>query len=97
MSEEKKLKREIRAIKEILAVQHYMQQTGDWNGMNKTHMEVCVPPEYKHLEEMDIDSLQRRRKRLEQDLEDLKRWKDASEFNRKVELYRGKRIEDEEE
>lgn len=95
MSEEK-LRREIRAIKEILAVKHYMHETGDWNGINKTHMEVCVPAEYRHLDEMDVDSLQIRRKRLEQDLRDLQRREDECEFNRSVELRRGKRIEDEE-
>lgn len=90
-----KIKREIQAIEEVLAVKTNMRETGDWQTMTQLQLEVCLQPQFQFMEEMDVGSLEKRKKRLEQDLEDLKRRKDACDFNREVELYRGKRIEEE--
>ncbi|CCQ35475.1 uncharacterized protein Nmlp_1266 [Natronomonas moolapensis 8.8.11] len=94
-SEGERIKREIRAIKEVVAVKKNMSKTGDWQNITQTHLETCVPPEYQYLEELEEDALETRKKRLEADLEDLERRKDACEFNRDVELHRGRRINEE--
>jgi protein subunit release factor A len=96
-TEGERIKREIHAIEEVLAVKENMRETGDWQTMTQLQLETCVSPEFKFMEEMDADSLEKRKKRLEQDLEDLQRRKDACDFNRKVELRRGKRVEQEED
>jgi hypothetical protein len=96
-TEGERIKREIHAIEEVLAVKANMKETGDWQTMTQLQLEVCLPTEYQFMEEMDADSLEKRKKRLEQDLEDLERRKDASGFNRDVELYRGRRINEQEE
>jgi len=96
-TEGERIKREIHAIEEVLAVKKNMRETGDWQTMTQLQLEVCLPTEYQFMEEMDADSLEKRKKRLEQDLEDLERRKDASGFNRDVELYRGRRINEQEE
>jgi hypothetical protein len=96
-SEGERIKREINAISEVLAVKENMMETGDWQTMTQLQLKTCVPPEYKYIEEMEEQSLKKRKKRLEQDLEDLQRRKDASSFNKDVELYRGKRVEQEED
>ncbi len=95
-TEGERIKREINAISEVLAVKENMMETGDWQTMTQLQLETCVSPEFKFMEEMEEQSLEKRKKRLEQDLEDLDRRKDACEFNRKVELRRGKRIDEDE-
>jgi protein subunit release factor A len=96
-TEGERIKREIHAIEEVLAVKENMRETGDWQTMTQLQLETCVSPEFKFMEEMEEQSLEKRKKRLEQDLEDLQRRKDACDFNRKVELRRGKRVEQEED
>lgn len=96
-SEGERIKREIHAIEEVLAVKKNMRETGDWQTMTQLQLEVCLPAEYQFMEEMEEQSLERRKKRLEQDVEDLERRKDGSSFNRDVELYRGRRINEEED
>jgi hypothetical protein len=96
-SEGERIKREIHAIEEVLAVKANMRKTGDWQTMTQLQLEVCLRPEFQFFEEMDEDALKKRKKRLEQDLEDLERRKDASGFNRDVELYRGRQINEEED
>jgi hypothetical protein len=96
-TEGERIKREIRAIKEVLAVKTNMKETGDWQTMTQLQLEVCLHSEFKFMEEMEEQSLEKRKKRLKQDLEDLERRKDASGFNHDVELHRGKRVNDQEE
>ncbi|RKS83494.1 hypothetical protein BDK61_2879 [Haloarcula quadrata] len=69
VSEKERLEREIRAIKEVLAIQDNKRDTGDWSNFNELHLEQCVPAEYQYLEELDRDSLERRKERLENDLQ----------------------------
>ena len=93
--DEERLRREIRAIEEVLAVIDNRTETGDWHTMTQLQLETCLPTEFQFFEDMEEKSLKKRKRRLEQDLEDLERRKDGCEFNKKVELRRGKRIEDE--
>jgi len=95
--EEERLKREINAVSEVLAVKENMMETGDWQTMTQLQLETCLPAEFQFFEEMEEQSLEKRKKRLEQDLEDLQRRKDACEFNKEVELRRGKRVNEQEE
>ena len=82
-------------IKEVVTVKENISETVDWQNIIQTHLETCVPPEHQYLEELEVDALERQRKRLEADLEDLERRKDRCEFNRDAELRRGRRIGEE--
>lgn len=95
-SEIQELKEEIRYVKEILAQQDKMANVG-YSKLLDAEQDITIPPQYSYLMEQKRSSLERHMKRLQQDLEDLERRNDASEFNRKVELRRGKRVEDEED
>lgn len=88
-SEQEQLKEEIRYVKEILAQQDKMSQIG-FSKMLDSEQEITIPFEYQHLVEQKRSSLQTHLDRLEEDLEDLKNRKDACDFNRKVQLRRGK-------
>ena len=90
----KGLRRELEAIKEVLAVKANKAEIGDWENWSEAQLRTCVPIEYQYLEDLNEKALERRKKRLEHDLEDLKRNEDACEFNREVELYRGRDMDD---
>jgi len=88
-SEIENLKEEIRYVKEILAQQDKMSQVG-YSPMLDSEQDITIPHEYEYLIEQKRSSLQTHLNRLEEDLEDLKARSDASDFNRKVQLRRGK-------
>lgn len=88
-SEQEQLKEEIRYVKEILAQQDKMSEIG-YSPMLDSEQDITIPFEYKYLVEQKRSSLQTHLNRLEEDLEDLKNRGDACDFNRQVELKRGK-------
>lgn len=95
-SEGERIKREIRAIEEVLAVRENRKETGDWQNITELHLKNCVPPEYHYFEELDSDALELRKKRLEEDLKGLS-IPDEESSERDLELFSRRRIRDEED
>jgi hypothetical protein len=90
-------KRELRAIREILAVKENMMETGDFGNYTNLQVEVCVPEEYQYLKDYDKDALEKRQRRLRQDIADKVNLdvEDACEFDTEVNYRQGRRMEDE--
>lgn len=84
--------RELQALREILAIKKNKAETGDWENYTEIQLNVCVPTEYQYLEGLDEEALEKRKKRLEEDLKDLNRIEDTDGFNRDVELHRGRKM-----
>lgn len=95
-SEDEKLRREIRAIKEVLALKENETKTGDWQNFNSLQSEVCIPAEFQYLQEYDRDALEKRQRRLRQDIADKVNLDadDACEFGTEANYRRGRRMDD---
>lgn len=99
VSEEEKLQRELRAVKEVLSVKENMMETGDWDNYNQLQLLECVPHEYQYLDDLERDALERRKELLEQDLRELRELSydgSEAEFRRHTEYHRGRREKEDE-
>ena len=57
--------RELRAVKEVIAAKENIRQTEDFSNFNQLQMETCIPPEFHHLTEYNLQALEKRKERLE--------------------------------
>jgi hypothetical protein len=97
VSQEERLREELRAIEEVLAVKNNMSETNDWSNFNQLQLDQCVPPEYQYLDEMDKAGLERRKQRLEEDLDDLKTLNEPTRFDDAIGYHKGRRIGEEDD
>lgn len=98
VSEEERLREELRAIEEVLAVKENMTETGDWSNYNELQLTECVPQEFQYLDEMEVDALKRRRELIERDLSELRELnydESDGEFHRHTVYHRGRHDESE--
>jgi hypothetical protein len=97
VSEEERLKREIRIVKEIIALREKRDDIG-WNNWMEMEQKTLIPPSYSHLLDQRTDVLEEHLQRLQEDLNDWQNLNDEDHrgFREEAEYRRGKRREDEE-
>ena len=99
VSEEERLKREIRIVKEVIAQRETRKEVG-YSNWREMEQEISIPPRYEHLIDQQTEVLESHLERLEEDLSDLKKLNgdfNNNQFRKESEFRRGKRRDEEDE
>jgi hypothetical protein len=100
VSEEERLKREIRIIREVIAQRKTRNQVG-YSNWQELERDIAIPSRYEHLVDQNTEHLEDHLERLEADLDDLQTLGESSSenvgFQDEVEMKRGRRLNEEDD
>jgi len=96
VSEKEQLKREIRIVKEAIAITKRRREVGH-NPLSEMQEDISIPKRFHHLLNQDLSYLKDHLERLEEDLNDLQELNQPERFSDAVGYHGGRRIGEEDD